>query len=344
MMLRVEELSVTLGSFSIQDISLCVKEGEFFVVVGPTGVGKTVFLETILGFYRPAGGRIYLKGKNITNYPPEKRNIAMVYQDYALFPHLTVRENIVYGLRYKPASVSEDSFEGLVEMLGINGLLDRYPDTLSGGEKQRVAIARALIVQPELLLLDEPLSSLDPSFRDAMREEIKRIQKTTGKAVLMVTHDFLDVFALADRVAVMNAGTVEQIGDVTEVFRKPASRFVAEFVGMKNIFVAEKRDDGIYVNDCKFEIGRDVDRDRFFIALRPEDIILSQNRVVSSARNSFEGEVIDVTPLNPYFEVRVNVKGLVFNVVVTAGSVMEMDIRKGRKVWITFKASSLHII
>ena len=344
MMLRVEELSVTLGSFSIQDISLCIKEGEFFVVVGPTGVGKTVFLETILGFYRPAGGRIYLKGKDITNYPPEKRNIAMVYQDYALFPHLTVRENIVYGLRYKPASVSEDSFKGLVEMLGINGLLDRYPDTLSGGEKQRVAIARALIVQPEVLLLDEPLSSLDSSFRDAMRQEIKRIQKTTGKAVLMVTHDFLDVFALADRVAVMNAGTVEQIGDVTEVFRKPASRFVAEFVGMKNIFVAEKRDNGIYVNGCKFEIGRDVDRDKFFIALRPEDIILSQNRVVSSARNSFEGEVIDVTPLNPYFEVRVNVKGLVFNVVVTAGSVMEMDIRKGRKVWITFKASSLHII
>jgi len=343
-MLEIDGLSVTLGDFSVRDITISVREGEFFVIVGPTGVGKTVFLETILGFYRPSNGRIYLKGIDITDYPPERRNIAMVYQDYALFPHLTVRENILYGLRYKSLQFSEDHFDGLVKMLGIWKLLDRYPETLSGGEKQRVAIARALIVQPEVLLLDEPLSSLDPSFRDAMRREIRRIQKVTGKTVLMVTHDFLDVFALADRVAVMNAGVVEQVGDVGDVFRRPASRFVAEFVGMKNIFLAEKRRDGVYVNGCRFDIGRDVQRDRFFIALRPEDIIVSEERVVSSARNTFEGEVIDVIHLNPYFEVKVGVDKLVFNVVVTAGSVMEMGIKKGKKVWITFKASSLHII
>ena len=231
--LEIEDLSIDLGEFKLVDVNLKVKKGDYLTIIGPTGSGKSILLETIAGFYKPKKGRVYLDGEDITDLPPEKRNMSIVYQDYVLFPHKTVFDNIAYGLKkkIKDKDKIKEEITQIVEVLNISHLLHRTPDTLSGGEQQRVALARALVVKPKLLLMDEPFSALDVKTKENLRRLVKKAIKEYETTVLHVTHDFDDVWSLANRVAVMKNGRILQEGEVNEIFYKPSINFVAEFVG-----------------------------------------------------------------------------------------------------------------
>lgn len=239
-MLRVEAISLKLGSFRLRNISMEVKEGEYLVLLGPTGTGKTVLLETIAGLHFPDKGKILLKDRDVTRFPPEKRQLGVVYQDYALFPHLTVYGNIAFGLRLqgKTKRGVRRAVSQIADFLDIGHLLNRWPGRLSGGERQRVALARALVLRPHLLLLDEPLSALDRITRDRLRRELKRIHGEIGVSILHITHDLSEAFFLADRLIIIKEGTIIQEGRPEKILRRPGNRFVAELVGIENFIPA----------------------------------------------------------------------------------------------------------
>lgn len=347
--LQLDHLSKSLGTFSFRDISLEVNEGEYFVLLGPTGAGKTILLETIAGLHTPDSGIIYLKGRDISHLPPRKRQIGMVYQDLMLFPHLTVFENIAFGLRRQKVPFYEITHQvtEISTLFHIDSLLDRYPVTLSGGEQQRTAIARALVLKPFLLLLDEPLSALDTGTRMAMHAELRRIHQTFGTTILHITHHFEDVFALADRIAVMQEGTIEQIGKPEEVFSRPVNEFVAGFVGMGNIFrgQVEEQKDGL----LKIRVGETLiiaigeGNGEVLLTIRPEVIIISREPVHSSAQNCLLAIVTDIGITGPLIRITVDIS-VPLLIVLTRQSFSELEIVIGHKYYVTFKASSVHVI
>lgn len=220
-------------SFAIRDFNLEVFRGEFLCLLGPSGCGKTTLLRCLAGFEHPTQGEIYLFGHDILGVPAHKRGIPMVFQNYALFPHMTLFDNLAYGLRVRkvPSVEIRRRVEQMMSQMGLIDLGHRYPDQLSGGQQQRVALGRALVLEPKILLFDEPLSNLDEKLRIQMRVEIKQLQQTTGLTCVYVTHDQEEAIALADRLVVMNEGRVVQIGTPEEICRRPASPFVADFMG-----------------------------------------------------------------------------------------------------------------
>jgi len=234
-MIKLADVSITLGDFSLKNVHLEIKKGEFFTILGPTGTGKTVILELIAGLYRPDAGKVLINGADSENIPPEKREIGFVYQDYALFPHLNVYKNIAFGprLRKMPPSVIKENVQGLADMLEITHLLARFPGTLSGGEQQRVSLARALIMKPKILLMDEPLSALDPNTKRMLCRELKRVHEKYRCTVVHVTHDFNEAGMLADRIGVILKGKVKQVGVPSEVFEKPRDQEVKNFLGVE---------------------------------------------------------------------------------------------------------------
>jgi ABC-type Fe3+/spermidine/putrescine transport system ATPase subunit len=236
-MVRIEQLKATLGEFQLQDIDLDIRDREYFVVLGPTGAGKTVLLECIAGLTWPAEGRIWLGGRDVTALPPEQRQVGYLPQDYALFPHMTVRENLGFGLlvRQRTAEIPA-KIARYAELLGIGHLLDRVPARLSGGEKQRVALGRALAIDPEIMLLDEPLSALDVATRERIGDELRRIHDSTGITSLHICHNFDETLRLADRVALMHQGRIVQVGTPDDILRRPNCLFAAGFVRSENTF------------------------------------------------------------------------------------------------------------
>jgi putative spermidine/putrescine transport system ATP-binding protein len=222
-------------------VDLVVEEGEFFTLLGPSGSGKTTLLRLIAGFERPDAGRIELGGRDVTSVPPNLRNTNTVFQDYALFPHMTVAQNIGYGLRIKHIAGAERQrrIERALRMVRLVGLEQRRPNQLSGGQRQRVALARAVINEPEVLLLDEPLGALDLKLRQEMQIELKQIQKEVGITFVYVTHDQEEALTMSDRVAVMSNGQIEQVGTPVEVYERPATEFVAGFIGISNVLVRD---------------------------------------------------------------------------------------------------------
>ncbi len=239
MPLELKSLHKRFGTVrAVDDVALTVGDGEFFSLLGPSGCGKTTLLRCIAGILQPDAGAIRLDGRDITRVPVHARNTALVFQSYALFPHLTVFENVAFGLRMRreaDATIRARVGEAL-DLVRLSGLGDRLPRQISGGQQQRVALARALVVRPALLLLDEPLSNLDARLREEMREEIRRIRRSVGTTTILVTHDIQEAFALSDRIAVMNHGRVEQHGPPADIYLRPATRFVAEFAGQVNHF------------------------------------------------------------------------------------------------------------
>ncbi|MDD1687825.1 ATP-binding cassette domain-containing protein [Methanoregula sp.] len=348
-MLRIESLSITLGEFSVRDVSLEIRPGEYFIILGPTGAGKTVLLETIAGIHTPDSGRIILGDKEITATEPRLRKIGMVYQDYMLFPHLTVEDNIVFGLRQRkvPKEKQQALVAEMCAFLEIGHLKKRYPGTLSGGEQQRVALARALVLKPEILLLDEPLSALDGRTRERMRRELSRIRKCTGTTIIQITHHFDDVFALADRIAIMREGQIIQTGETSEVFLHPVDTFVAEFLGIGNIIRGTSSRSG--------DIARIMTRHgtAFFAAsgltgdvvatLHAEDVILSEAPFASSARNCLSGTVTEIIPAGSTIRVILDV-GFPLTALLTRESCHELHLEPGSTVCATFKASAVHVI
>ena len=219
---------------AVSDVSLKIPHGAFFSLLGPSGCGKTTTLRMIAGFESPTGGQVYLKGERIDALPPYQRNVNTVFQSYALFPHLSVEDNVAFGLRRKGVAGTKERVGRALEQVRLQDKNSRMPAQLSGGERQRVALARALVMEPDVLLLDEPLSALDPQLRKQVRAELKDLQRRVGVTFLFVTHDQEEALSLSDTLAVMNQGKVEQIGTPEEIYRRPRSRFVASFLGAMN--------------------------------------------------------------------------------------------------------------
>lgn len=281
--LRLCGISKKIGNFELRNISLGLERGEYFVILGPSGAGKTLLLETIAGLQRVDEGETWIGENNITLWPPEKRQIGFVYQDCALFPHLNVKDNIAFGLKVRRlySRIVQKELDDIVDLLGISHLLERYPATLSGGEKQRVALARALVMKPRVLLLDEPLSALDVPMREALRDELKRLHRLTGMLMIHVTHDFTEAMLLADRVAVIVDGALAQVGYPDEFFNRPQSRAVAEFVGTQNVFQSKviNQNGKKFVQFGKSQLAVETDLEGTVnFSFRPEDVVLSSSR------------------------------------------------------------------
>ena len=297
--IQFERVSRHFGDVkAVDELDLQVLDGEFFSMLGPSGSGKTTCLRMVAGFDRPTSGRIFLYGQDVSNLPPYERPVNTVFQDYALFPHMTVGENIAYGLMIKkvPKKARAKRVDQMLELVQLPGFGYRKPSQLSGGQRQRVALARALINHPRVLLLDEPLGALDLKLRQEMQGELKNIQKQVGITFVFVTHDQEEALTMSDRIAVFNRGKVEQVGSPADVYEHPATPFVAGFVGTSNLVGGElaRRITG---SDARFSI-------------RPEKIHLSQRGMpIEDDMFSADGRVRDVVYLGLYTRYLVELDG-----------------------------------
>ncbi|MCX6011918.1 MAG: ABC transporter ATP-binding protein [Chloroflexi bacterium] len=346
-MISIRDLRVKLNTFSLDSIRLEVIRGEYLVVLGPTGAGKTVLLEAIAGLHNITSGEIWLDDKNITLFQPEKRGIGIVYQDQALFPHLSVKENIAFGLRVKKLSkeIIDDKISKVSATLSIGGLLNRKPQTLSGGEQQRVALARALVMEPSVLLLDEPLSALDPELREKLQQELKKLHRQFGITIIHVTHDFEEAIMLGQRIVILNQGRIMQVGSPEEIMYEPASEFIARFTMSRNIFKGVVDQTGediskVLVNGTEIQVKGKLEGD-VQLVLRPEDIVISAKPAYSVSINSFEGVVSRIVPRGAYTLVTISVPPD-FTCLITRHAINDLSLTEGSKVFISFKASSIY--
>ncbi|MBQ4816182.1 ABC transporter ATP-binding protein [Bacillus pumilus] len=290
--IHLEHISQHFGEqIALNDVSLTVNEGEFFSLLGPSGCGKSTLLNIIGGFLEPTKGVVYIGDQNVTNLPAYQRKTGMVFQSYALFPHLTVFDNVAYGLKVqkkKKAEIKEKVMESL-SLVQLEAFAKRMPHQLSGGQQQRVAIARALAIQPSVLLLDEPLSNLDAKLRKNMQTELRNIQRNVGITTILVTHDQEEALSLSDRVGILGEGKIQQIGTPLEVYRQPNNRFVAEFIGQVNLFEAiyDETSAAFIVPHLIQSNGQQVQlkaaahqekKEKHLLMLRPERINISSER------------------------------------------------------------------
>ncbi len=346
-MLNVRNITKVFDGFALRDVSFEVAQGEYFVLLGPSGVGKTMILEIIAGLQVPDSGSIYLDGKDITAERIQRRRCALVYQDRSLFPHMSVRRNIAYGLRagrMHRAAVKE-RIGKLADDIDIRDILDRDPRVLSGGEVQRVALARALATEPRCLLLDEPISSLDAGSRRQLQSLLRSLNRQ-GHTMLHVTHDYEEAITLASRVAIMNEGRIVQIGEPAEVFRHPKSAFVAGFIGIRNFFKGHLRyTDGqkglaeVVTSGPVFRVLSDERPGDGHLMVRSEDVIVSEMKPQTSAQNTFEGVIADVVPAKLGMEIAVDI-GVEILSAVSRESVKSLSLARGQRIWISFKASA----
>ncbi len=347
-MIEIKNLSVDLGEFILRDVSLTIEEGDYFIILGPTGAGKTVLLESIAGLYPIKSGEIWLRGENVTALEPEKRNIGIVYQDHVLFPHLSVKDNVTFGLKIHKMDKQAitERLDWITGLLGISHLLHRRPDTLSGGERQKVSLARALSIQPEILLVDEPISALDPETRENVQEELRQLHRKLGITILHVTHDFEEAISLGSRIAVIGEGQLKQAGTPDEIFRHPSSEFVAKFAMARNILKGEVirkpgEDAVLRTGGADFVVVTDKEG-AHHASLRPEDIIISLEPIHSSARNCFQGTITRILDRGSTLYISVDIPPELSSL-VTRHSYEEMELEEGKQVFVTFKASSIHL-
>jgi len=280
------------GFLACSQIGLCVNKGEFFTFLGPSGCGKTTLLRLIAGFITPQSGAVFIDGNDVTHLPPEKRKVGMVFQNYSLFPYLNVSQNIEYGLSIQKKNGHERRkiVEFYMEMVGLAGFGERRVTDLSGGEQQRVALARSLAVEPEVLLLDEPLSNLDASLRDKMRAEIKSLQKRLGITTIFVTHDQTEALTMSDRIAVFNKGRVVQVGTPQEIYDTPGNVFVAGFVGDTNLFRGERAGAIVRIETGMELSVPETSGSGSWLSIRPQNVRLSSEP--AHEPNTFQGRLV----------------------------------------------------
>jgi putative spermidine/putrescine transport system ATP-binding protein len=304
MSLEVQSLQKFFGAFeAVRGVSFELKTGNVLSLLGPSGCGKTTTLRMIAGFESPSSGRILIGGRDVTGLAARRRNIGMVFQSYALFPHLSAAENVAFGLdaRHVGRADRERRVKRALDIVRMSGFEARMPKLLSGGQQQRIALARALVIEPDLLLLDEPLSALDLKLREEMRDEIYRIVRELGITTVFVTHDQGEALVLSDLVAVMNGGLVEQMDAPQQIYRAPATRFVADFIGGANILTGSRSSDsGMFLADAGFKFAISANGDCAAIAIRPEDIgIVPAGKDAASRasvlRSRFLGNLIEYT-------------------------------------------------
>jgi len=314
------------GVIAVNNVSLSIKEGEFMAIVGPSGCGKTTLLRLIAGFSKPDGGRIFIDGEEISSprsvVLPEKRNVTIVFQSYAVWPHKNVFENIVFGLKLRKLPKGEISRKAkeVLKLVKLEGLENRYPAELSGGQQQRVSLARAIVVEPKILLLDEPLSNLDARLREGMRFELRELQQKMNITSIYVTHDQTEM-VIADRIAIMNEGSIEQVGAGEEIYLEPVTNFVASFVGKTNLLSGKivKFDKGRrralieiqpgFPLEVAIQTSSEIDilkNQKASVSIRPEYIVMSEGRMEERA-NVFEGEILKRTFLGNFYDYRVKV-------------------------------------
>jgi len=350
-MLEIKNISTQLGNFSLKNITLNIDKGDYLTVLGLSGAGKTVLLEIIAGLVQPNEGEIWVDGINITHQSIQKRPVGLVYQDMALFPHMSVEGNISYPLKGKGSS--KESIQKRVKELAaithVSHLLSRQPGTLSGGEAQRVALARALASNPKILLLDEPLASLDVKLRQELRLLLREINQS-GKTIIHVTHDHMEAATLSKKIAIIENGTLLQWGKPDEVFRNPVSEFVARFSGIKNIFLCSFQSDngngvfqGLSPKGEIITLLTPPPRPETHLMIPGEDIIVSESRLQTSAINQYQVTIKDVIDLHHGIELIVSSKED-FSVVITRKSAENLNLTRGRQVWISFKASAVRYL
>jgi putative spermidine/putrescine transport system ATP-binding protein len=282
--LTLDRLTKTYGDFTAVDgLSLVVEQGEFLSLLGPSGCGKTTTLQMIAGFVAPSSGAIVLDGSDLLQVKPSRRGLGIVFQSYALFPHMTVAANVAFGLETQrvPRAERDKRVVDILALVGLAAFADRYPRRLSGGQQQRVALARALVIKPRMLLLDEPLSNLDAKLREEMQIELRQIQRTVGTTTILVTHDQAEAMALSDRIVVMNKGRAEQIAPPDEAYEHPASPFVASFLGKTNVLPARVSESGggrvLTVGDASWSLPGDTPPGLTTVSLRPEKIAFASD-------------------------------------------------------------------
>ena len=348
-MLEIKNIVKTYPGFKLEDISFEVTDGDYYIILGPSGAGKTQILEILAGLIDPDDGRIIVDEEDITGKKIQSRPFGLVFQDYAIFPHMTVKDNISYAIRLKGLGNRELSsrVEEQAKAMEISNLLDRMPRTLSGGELQRVALARTLIRKPKYLLLDEPLASLDVSLRQGLRSLLKEIN-TEGQTIIQVTHDYEEALVLANKVAVMNQGKIVQSGSAEAVFHNPGSEFVARFTGVKNYFAArlyreEDRQYGELENGQVLRLNTEEPEGKGFVILRGEDIFISLENLPTSATNQLLGQIIEISPSPFGFEILVDT-GTKFYVRITRESLQNLALRPGKEIWISFKAANVKFV
>ncbi len=336
----------------VKDLNLDIAEGEFITMLGPSGSGKTTCLMMLAGFETPTNGEIYLDGNPISNIPPHKRGIGMVFQNYALFPHMTVYENLAFPLRVRKFSKDETDkkVEKALSMVSLTGFGSRMPAQLSGGQQQRVAVARALVFDPAVVLMDEPLGALDKNLRESMQYEIKHIHESIGVTVVYVTHDQSEALTMSNRIAVFNDGKVQQLSSPDKLYEEPVNSFVAEFIGENNTFQGEVAD--ISNDKCKIKLdsGNEIlanpirvksKGEKSIVSLRPERAIIDPDEKMD---NKFKGKIEEVIYHGDHTRVRLNLLGNKEFILKVPNSSARMDIKLGNEIkigWNSFDARAL---
>ena len=346
-MIKLENINLTLPNFSLDNICLDIQENDFFSLIGPTGSGKSLLLETITGLIPINGGKIFLEDKDITDLAVEKRNIALVYQDFALFPHPNVTQNILYGVSYHhiPQKTALERFDMLVNTLGLEKITKRNPLNLSGGEKQRIALARSLVLNPSVLLLDEPLSALDPIFHEEAKELLKKIHKELEMTIIMVSHNFPDVLYLANRGAIIKNGKIMQKGRVKDIFERPNSIFTANFVGMKNIFSIAENNSKLFIKDKDRNIEIIADHspktNHTNIGIRPEDIsFINHNN--NELENIFHGKIERISNSGIYLNISVISDNTKFDIIWPRSYIRNHELETGKNIEFGFHSDVVH--
>ncbi len=344
-MISLHHINLHLPDFSLTDIHLQVHRHDFFALIGPTGSGKSLLLEGIMGIMPFTSGILLSDGRDITRFPVEKRNLALVYQDFALFPHLNVFKNTLYGTTFHNISKKEagQRFTYLVSALGLEKIVHRYPHNLSGGEKQRVALARSLILNPQVLLLDEPLSALDPVFHDEARQLLKKVHKELRMTIIMVSHNFDEVLYLANRGAIIKGGRIMHQGDILSIFEKPDSRFTANFVGMKNIMPYHLNGSSLQITGTRLEIIPHCPPDpaHQYMGIRPENILfhIPGNPV---CKNHFTGKIKDIASCGVFLRVQLETQGVMFEAVWPAAHIKQFRLETGKTAAFGFPSVAVH--
>jgi molybdate transport system ATP-binding protein len=356
-MISLRLVNARAGDFRLTDVTFEVADGGYGVVIGPAGAGKTTLLETIAGVTRATSGQIILRGEDVTTLAPERRRLGIVYQHAYLFPHLTARENVEYG------AASAADADDAADRFGVEPLYDRAVASLSGGERQLVAIARAIAARPEVLLLDEPFSSLDPRTRGTTRRQLRATYFERGFTVLQVTHDFAEAGVLGDVAIVLDRGQVVQKGDPADVFHRPASPYLADFLGVENVFAGTARPIRAEAPDWRdaaknqfaelpvaFTTGAltfyalgDVVPGPAHAVIRAEEVSLSAEPSMSSMQNQFRGRIVEIVPAGALSKVTVEASGTPIVAAVTARSVRELSLDVGREIVAGFKATAVHL-
>lgn len=348
-MVALKDVNLKLGNFALSNINLDVKKGEHFVILGPSGNGKTVLAKSIAGLLHIDSGEIWIDGKRKDNLPPEDRGIGFVFQDHVLFPHMSVFDNIAFSLKIKKAKriVIREKVENIAKALQITNLLNRSIENLSGGEKQRVALARSVIHKPDLLIMDEPYASMDKNMADELIIEEKKLQKQIKQTTIHITHNHEEAVTLADRICIMETGNIRMVGTPYEVFHKPKSSFVAKFLCTDNVYENAYLENGdkyslVLYKNRKFYCKANGKKGRVALCIRSENVILNEEQP-NMSRNVFKGKLVGLYDKGEMFRCVIDI-GFELISKVAKRELLAMNISQGETVYARISEDSIHVI